>query len=155
MSVECPGLHTWYSKSLASGQGCTDQNLIRTSICDKYSGSTKTTTRLDHISHCKTASGTNWANRWTQPRKVNIRLHEKGDSKFPWRKAGQPRHLVDVVDSDQCQYRTLSLDPAERVPLQLSTSPVSCCNYRGTSPMRQRTPLGPYRRPMPRFLGWS
>ena len=25
--------------------------------------------------------------------------------------------------------------------------------YRGTSPIRQRTPLGPYRRPMPRVLG--
>ena len=28
--------------------------------------------------------------------------------------------------------------------------------YRGTSPIRKRTPLGPYRRPMPRFLGeWA
>ena len=33
--------------------------------------------------------------------KVDIRLHGKGNSKLPWRKAGQPRHLVDVVDSDQ------------------------------------------------------
>ena len=30
-----------------------------------------------------------------------VRLHGKGNSKLPWRKAGQPRHLVDVVDSDQ------------------------------------------------------
>jgi len=35
------------------------------------------------------------------PRKVDIRLHGKENSKLPWRKAGQPRHLVDVVDSDQ------------------------------------------------------
>ena len=34
-------------------------------------------------------------------RKVDIRLHGKGNSKLHWRKAGQPRHLVDVVDSDQ------------------------------------------------------
>ena len=34
-------------------------------------------------------------------RKVNIRLHGKGNSEVPWRKAVQPRHLVDVVDSDQ------------------------------------------------------
>ena len=34
-------------------------------------------------------------------RKVDIRLHGKGNLKLPWRKAGQPRHLVDVVDSDQ------------------------------------------------------
>jgi len=33
--------------------------------------------------------------------KVNIRLHGKGDSKHPWRKAEQSRHPVDVVDSDQ------------------------------------------------------
>ena len=36
-----------------------------------------------------------------EDRKVNIRLHGKGYSKLPWRKAGQPRHLVDVVDSAQ------------------------------------------------------
>ena len=34
-------------------------------------------------------------------RKVEVRLHGKGNSKLPWRKAGQPSHLVDVVDSDQ------------------------------------------------------
>jgi hypothetical protein len=34
-------------------------------------------------------------------RKVDIRLHGKRNSKLPWRKAGQPSHLVDVVDSDQ------------------------------------------------------
>ena len=28
-------------------------------------------------------------------------------------------------------------------------------DYRGTSLIRKRTPLGPYRRPMPRVLGWS
>ena len=34
-------------------------------------------------------------------RKVDIRLQDKGNSKLPWRKAGQPTHLVDVADSDQ------------------------------------------------------
>ena len=36
-----------------------------------------------------------------EDRKVDMRLHGKGNSKLPWRKAGQPRHLVDVVDSEQ------------------------------------------------------
>ena len=39
--------------------------LIQTSVCDKYSGSIKITTHLDHISHCETESGTNSLNRWT------------------------------------------------------------------------------------------
>ena len=30
-----------------------------------------------------------------------MRLHGKGNSKIPWRKAGQPSYLVDVEDSDQ------------------------------------------------------
>ena len=34
-------------------------------------------------------------------RKEDIRLHGKGNSKLPWCKAGQPRDLVDVVDSDR------------------------------------------------------
>ena len=32
---------------------------------DKHSGSMKITTRMDHISHFKTASGTTWSNKWT------------------------------------------------------------------------------------------
>ena len=35
------------------------------SIYDKRSGSITITTHLDRISHCETASGTNWSNRWT------------------------------------------------------------------------------------------
>ena len=34
-------------------------------------------------------------------RKVDSRLHGKRNSKLPWRKAGQPSHLVGVVDLDQ------------------------------------------------------
>ena len=34
-------------------------------------------------------------------RKVDMRLHRKENSKLPWRKAGQPSHLIDAVDSDQ------------------------------------------------------
>ena len=40
-------------------------DLIAASILRKYSGSMKITTHLDYISHCKTASGTNWSSRWT------------------------------------------------------------------------------------------
>ena len=39
--------------------------------------------------------------RFEGQRKVDIRLHGNGNSKLPWRKASQPSHLVDVVDSDQ------------------------------------------------------
>ena len=34
-------------------------------------------------------------------------------------------------------------------------SPLRVCPYRGTSLTTKRTPLGPYRGPMPRFLGGS
>jgi len=34
------------------------RNLIRTSVYDKYSGSRKITAHIDHICHCKKASGT-------------------------------------------------------------------------------------------------
>ena len=50
---------------VGEGRGRPHPNFIRTSVCDKHSGSTKFTTRLDHISHCQTASGTNRSNRWT------------------------------------------------------------------------------------------
>ena len=39
------------------------RHLIRTSICDKYSGSMKITTHLDHVRHCETTSGSDWLNR--------------------------------------------------------------------------------------------
>ena len=54
-----PGLRHWRRPSCRCG------HLIRTSIFDKYSGSPKTTTHLDHVSHCRTASGINRSNRWT------------------------------------------------------------------------------------------
>ena len=42
-----------------------------------------------------------------------MRLNGRGNSKLPWRKAGQPIHLVDMVDSDQEVVNTeLSLSPA-------------------------------------------
>jgi len=53
---------TWHA---TSGWGLVNEDFIRTSIYDKYSGSTKITTHLDHVSYCKTASDTNWSNRWT------------------------------------------------------------------------------------------
>ena len=37
----------------------------------------------------------------------------------------------------------------------MSEVPLYLPFYRGTSPTRKRTPLGPYRRPMPRVLGGS
>ena len=37
----------------------------------------------------------------SRDRKADSRLHGKGNSELPWRKGGQPSHLVDVVDSDQ------------------------------------------------------
>ena len=40
-------------------------DLIRTSIYEKYLSLMQITTHLDHITHCKTAFGTNWSNRRT------------------------------------------------------------------------------------------
>ena len=37
----------------------------------------------------------------SENRKVGIRLHGKKNSELSWRKAGQPSHLVAVVDWDQ------------------------------------------------------
>ena len=50
-------------------------------------------------------------------RKVDMRLHGTGNSKLPWRKAGLPRHLDDVVNSDQkvVNERTLCLWQSESV----------------------------------------
>ena len=42
-----------------------NKNLVRAIISYKHSGSMKTTTHLDRMSHCKSASGTNWSNRWS------------------------------------------------------------------------------------------
>ena len=38
---------------------------------------------------------------WCVNRKVDIRIHQKGNTKLSCRQADQPRRLVDVVDSDQ------------------------------------------------------
>jgi hypothetical protein len=40
-------------------------HVIWTSIYDNYLASMKFTAHLDHICHCKTASGANWSNRLT------------------------------------------------------------------------------------------
>ena len=45
----------------------------------------------------------------TAHRKVDIRLHGNGNSKLPWRKAGQQRHLAGGFGPVGCQPKTLSL----------------------------------------------
>ena len=56
-------------------------------------------------------------------RKVDIRLHGKGNSKIPWRKAGQPSHLVDLVDSDQWVVnKELSVSPPPSGPIGFNFS---------------------------------
>ena len=52
----------------------TSRGLIQTTIHDKYSGSIKIATHLDHSRYRKTPSGTNWSNRWTYRFTVR-RLH--------------------------------------------------------------------------------
>ena len=54
--------------------GCANEH--RTSIHDKRSDSTKITTHLDHISHCKPTSGPNWSNRWTKLGPIDGRTEE-------------------------------------------------------------------------------
>ena len=48
--------------SIPSLLGPCGLDFIRTSTCDEYPGFMKITAHLDHISHCKTAFGTNWSN---------------------------------------------------------------------------------------------
>ena len=55
----------WGKSDAASWEIAWIPDLIRTSIYDKYSGSMKIATPLDHIRHFKTASNTNRSNRWT------------------------------------------------------------------------------------------
>ena len=50
--------------------------VIQTNIYDKRSDSTKITTHLDHISHCKPTSGPNWSNRWTKLGPIDGRTEE-------------------------------------------------------------------------------
>ena len=45
--------------------------------------------------------------------------------------------------------------PCRITAVTASPSEVSERLYKGTSRTRKRTPLGPYRRPMPRVLGWA
>ena len=49
----------------ADPPGSSISDFIRTIIYNAYSGSKRIITHVDHTSHCKTASGTNWSKRWT------------------------------------------------------------------------------------------
>ena len=40
------------------------RDLVRTSICDKHSGSMKITTHLDYILHCKNIPASSWLKQW-------------------------------------------------------------------------------------------
>ena len=53
----CPSL----SRSLARSLSHTRSLAVSLSI---YIYSMQVTTHLDHMSHCKAASGTNWSKRW-------------------------------------------------------------------------------------------
>ena len=46
-----------------AGSNIRSENLIRTRVQDKLSGSMKITTHLERTSHCETASGTNGSNK--------------------------------------------------------------------------------------------
>ena len=67
--VEIPvlGVPERYYTSWIVFYNCFAKNLgwVLTSTYDEYSGSMKITTRLDHTSRCKPASGINWSKRWT------------------------------------------------------------------------------------------
>ena len=74
-------------------KGLRPQNLIRSSIHDKFSGVMKITTHLYHISHCKTSSGTNWSKRWTH--RVFIQILAAIRSVNPSAAAEKTRHIRD------------------------------------------------------------
>ena len=61
-------------------------DLVRTSIYDECSGSTKIPTHLDHISHCETAPGTNWSNICTYRVFIIILAAIRSTLKFEWEK---------------------------------------------------------------------
>ena len=64
----------------------------------------KITSHLDHISHCNTASGTNWSNRWTC-RVSNIKTRR--DWKIAMRALGfdvEKRQVRDVLQFHPDEY---------------------------------------------------
>ena len=76
---------------------------------------------------------------------------------LPWREAGPPNHQDDKVVSDQWVVnKELSLRSGSRAA---GTSPrlhvTERGGYRGTPPIRNRAPLEPCSRTMPRAPGWS
>ena len=54
-----------YARCSGIQEGHTERDLIGTSVHDKCSGLIKITTHLNHISHCKTTSSTDWSGTWT------------------------------------------------------------------------------------------
>ena len=56
---------TYLQDGTALFQASLVDDYIWTSVSDKCSGSINIIAHLDHISHFKTASCTNWQNRWT------------------------------------------------------------------------------------------
>jgi len=86
-------------------------DFIRTSIYGKYSASMKITARLDHVSHCKTSSGTSWSNGWSYRvfiiKLVAIRfvLASLSTDELP-AEAGAPAHL--------CFFVVIALTPGDQ-----------------------------------------
>ena len=97
-------------------RGCMT-DLIRTSIYEQHSDSMKFTTHLDHISHCRTASGTNWSNRWTYP-VLGIIINARRDL-MPWsplRSTWVFPECSNMTTHVQCK------EPRETTFIQLMTS---------------------------------
>ena len=124
------------------------------------SQSMKIATRLDHISYCRTASSTNWSNRWTY--RVFIintgRDYILSRPPMPRSKMKPTRKLQSTTCRDILRQVNCSGQPESEVNRVLWEYPprtprISKLTYRGTSLTRKRTLLGPYRRPMPRVLG--
>ena len=62
---------------------------IRTSICDKYSGSIEITYNLDRISRFLKNLAKKWSHRWTyQVLIINTRSDEIGETKSNWQSQG-------------------------------------------------------------------
>ena len=59
-------------------------------------------------------------------------------------------NTINLIDTIVDQGDRAVLHPRRGVPLHEESR---CVHYRGTSLVRKCTPLGPYRRPMPRVLG--
>ena len=102
-------------------------------VYDEHSSSMEITTHLDHIDHCKTASGANWSNRWTYRVLVTNTCDEAGEAEegvVPHLQAAQPAHLSSECDNQYDSHSHIEDSRSHRLSVKRSAYLSSEC---GTS----------------------